>query len=143
MRLPIMAAVGVTSLAALGAYTQVGGPGQQQRVPHTVTVNVTCPAPGGNQRDAVTPWEAQLQVGDTLEWNLAEPVLSDTLDISLKQAGRRWPFANQARARGRRRARGHQARDRGRYDYNILLRCPAPGGRSRLITIDPDFIINE
>lgn len=140
MRWPIVA-VGVTSLVALGAYTQAGGPGQQ-RVPHTVTVNVTCPAPGGNLRDAVTPWEAQLQVGDSLEWNLVEPILSDTIEIALKETGRRWPFANQARARGRHSARGHRARDKGRYSYNILLRCPAPSGRPALITIDPDFIIN-
>jgi hypothetical protein len=142
MRLPIMA-VGVTSLAALGAYTQAGGPGQEQRARHTVTVNVTCPTRGGNVRDAVTPWEAQLQVGDSLEWNLVEPILSDTIEISLKEAQRRWPFANQARARGRRRVRGHGARDKGRYSYNILLRCPTPSGRPALITIDPDFIINE
>lgn len=142
MRRPIITAVGLTSLAALGAYAPAGRPGRQQQAPHTVTVNVKCPAPGGNQRDAVVPWERELNVGDTLVWNLVEPVLSDTIQITLKQANRRWPFAGAARAAGRRSARAQGARDPGRYSYNVLLRCPAQGGPA-LITIDPDFIINE
>jgi hypothetical protein len=105
-------------------------------------VNVTCPRPGGNQRDAVQPWEVRLQLGDSLEWNLMEPILSDTIDISLKETGRRWPFANPDRPRGRRIARAHRARDRGRFAYNITLRCPGPGGQPRLVVIDPEFIID-
>lgn len=142
MRWRIMLAVGFASLAALGAQRRADPSVAQQRPPRTVTVAVMCPAPGGNQRDAVQPWEARLLVGDSLEWSLAEPILSDTIDISLKEPQQPWPFANPERPRGGRVARGHRARDRGRFAYNITLRCPDPDGQPRLVVIDPEFIID-
>jgi hypothetical protein len=139
MRWPVTLAAGFVSLTALGAHTQ-GDPPQQ--APRTVAVNVTCPRPGGNQQDAVQPWEVRLQVGDSLQWNLIEPILSDTIEISLKETERRWPFANPDRPRGRQIARAHGARDRGRFAYNVTLRCPGPDGQPRLVVIDPEFIID-
>ena len=91
---------------------------------------------------AVQPWEVRLQVGDSLQWNLIEPILSDTIEISLKETERRWPFANPDRPRGRQLARAHGARDRGRFAYNVTLRCPGPDGQPRLVVIDPEFIID-
>ena len=141
MRWPITVAAGFVTLTALGAHTRTGQ-SVPARVARTVTVNVTCPGPN-NQRDAVQPWEAQVQVGDSILWNLVEPILSDTIMISLKDSSRTWPFASPNRPRGRRSAGGQNALIVGRYPYNITLRCPVQGGPPAFIVIDPDIIIRE
>ncbi len=136
MRWPITLVVGSVSLATLGANGRPAPPAR------TVTVNVTCPNPE-NQRQAVQPWQAQLRLGDTIQWNLAEPILSDTIMISLKDSSETWPFASRANPRGKRSARGQNATAAGHYAYNVTLRCPVKGGPPAFVVIDPDIIINE
>ncbi|MBI4500510.1 MAG: hypothetical protein HY700_05055 [Gemmatimonadetes bacterium] len=139
MRRFVSLAVGFVSLAALGAHGRAAS-SVPTGVGRTVAVNVTCPGPE-NQRAAVQPWNAQLQVGDSILWNLVEPILSDTIMISLKDSLRTWPFASPARPRGKRSAGGQRALVMGTYAYNITLRCPVGGGPPAFIVIDPEFII--
>ena len=141
MRWPITVAAGLVTLTALGAHSRTGT-SVPARGARTATVNVTCPGPN-DQRDAVQPWQAQLQVGDSIQWNLVEPILSDTIMISLKDSSGTWPFASPNRPRGRRSAAAQNAFVVGRYAYNITLRCPVRGGPPAFIVIDPDIIINE
>jgi hypothetical protein len=136
MRLPVAMAAGCLSLIVLGTHSR------PERMARTVTVSVTCPGPNG-QRQAVQPWQAQLQVGDSIAWNLVQPVLSDTIMIALKDSSEQWPFTSPRNPRGRHNAEAHGAFVVGHYAYNITLRCPVQGGPPAFVTIDPDIIINE
>jgi hypothetical protein len=136
MRWPVTMAVGCLSLFALGTH------GRPERVASTVTVSITCPGPNG-QRQAVQPWEAQLNVGDSIAWNLVPPILSDTIMIALKDSSQTWPFSSPRHPRGRHGATAQGAFVVGQYAYNVTLRCPVRGGPPAFITIDPDIIIKE
>ena len=135
MRWPVTMAVGCMGLIALGMHARPAP------VARKATVSVTCPGPNG-QRRAVQPWQTRLQVGDSISWNLVQPILSDTIMIALKDSSQTWPFRSPRHPRGRHSAGAQGAFLAGHYAYKITLRCPVRGGPPAVITIDPDIIIN-
>jgi plastocyanin len=131
----VIALTGAVALISLGA-----GPAPVgiSTPPKTATVAVHCPV--GKTAAFVTPEHLTIAVGDSVEWQAADSLVSDTIDISLKDARRAWPFAGRL-ARGRRHARAHAARTRGTYAYSVRMQCTLPNGKTRRVVIDPDMII--
>ena len=114
----------------------------------TATVTVHCA--NGADSAFVTPARVRIAVGDSVEWEMAGNVASDSIVITLKDSKRTWPFAGRApRGRGRADAqagvrsdvRANRAHTRGTFAYNVDLLCHVPGGGARPIRIDPDIII--
>lgn len=106
--------------------------------PTTATVSVHCPE---GDRDAfVTPEQVRVRRGDSIQWQSAGTIVADSIQISLKDAGRAWPFSG-APARGARLARAMSAATPGTYSYNVRLVCRIPDQGVRVIVIDPDIII--
>lgn len=120
---------------------------------HTVrakTATVTVHCSNGTDSAFVTPTRVRIAVGDSVEWEMAGNVASDSIVITLKDSKRTWPFAGRApRGHGRADARAgirsdvraHRAHTRGTFAYNVDLLCHIPGGGTRAIRIDPDIII--
>jgi plastocyanin len=110
----------------------------------TAVVEVHCPE--GNHDAFVTPAQLHIAVGDSVEWDMAGNVDSDSLIITPKDTRRAWPFEGRPPrgsrgGRARSWARAHRASQRGTYSYSVTLACRAPGGGTRAVTIDPDIII--
>jgi hypothetical protein len=101
-------------------------------------VAVLCPA--GSNPARVQPAIDSISRGDSIRWHMTGPVLSDSVNITLKNAQQRWPFAGTA-PHGDSVATTAQAVDSGAYQYRVALWCRVPGGTAQPDTIDPDIII--
>ena len=112
----------------------------------TATVTVHCS--NGTDTAFVTPARVRIAIGDSVAWEMAGNVASDSIIITLKDSKLVWPFAGNT-PRGRSDVRGgvradvraHRAHTRGTFSYNVDLRCRNPGGGTRAVRIDPDIII--
>lgn len=107
---------------------------------NTPRVMVHCS--NGQNPAFVTPPQVRIAVGDSVEWQMAGNVASDSLQITLKNGDQDWPFDGTP-PRGGSSARANTARTQGTYPYNVRLLCRVPGGGTREEIIDPDIIIGE
>lgn len=109
------------------------------RLASTARAQVHCP--NGNNEAFVTPAVLRIALGDSVEWNMAGPVPSDSIVITPKDSAQAWPFDGTP-SRGGANARANRARVRGTYSYNISMLCRAQGRGLQRVTIDPDIIID-
>ncbi len=107
--------------------------------PGLATVTVHCRA--NTTPGFVTPPTLTISRGDSVEWQMAHNVISDSINISLKGSGQTWPFAVKVPPHGRPPVVAPQATDTGTYRYRVVLWCPGPGNVIRPDTIDPVLII--
>lgn len=135
------------SLVALFSLTGLrGGPdaaSHPARAAQTVRVTIVFQCEGTR---SVSPWIARLAPGDSIEWVLDPSSDITEFEIRKKRALQGWPFASAHPARGRPGAPAFGREMRrgasGRYAYDIVTRCPGPGGSMRPAVIDPDIIID-
>ena len=136
---PMTVVAGAAAVLGLVAFTSARTP-----MAHSAVVEVHCPE--GDSGAFVTPAQLHIALGDSVEWDMAGNVDSDSLIITPKDTRRAWPFEGRpprgARGgRARSWARAHRANQRGTYSYSVTLQCHIPNGGTRAVTIDPDIII--
>lgn len=128
----------VTALATVVVIGSAALPSAARPVRASSQVVVHCP--NGGTAAFVTPQQVRIAVGDSVEWRMTGPVLSDSLVISLKDSTKAWPFTGSTPA-GQTSARTGRAATAGTYAYAVSLRCREPGAGTRAVVIDPDIII--
>lgn len=128
----------VTALAAVVVIGSAASPSATRPIRATSQVVVHCP--NGGTAAFVTPQQVRVAVGDSVEWRMTGPVLSDSLVISLKDSTKAWPFTGGIPA-GQTSARTGRAATTGTYAYAVSLRCREAAGGTRAVVIDPDIII--
>ena len=131
----VIAMKGIAAILCIGSVGLLLSAKPANKTEH---VMVHCPA--GNQSAFVTPVQAHLTLGDSLEWRMTGQVVSDSLVISLKDEQKAWPFDGDP-SRGGTSARANDAHTAGTYGYNVTLLCRVPGGGTNRVVIDPDIII--
>lgn len=132
IRIAALATVAVVS----GAIVLAAAPSAQRAT--TARAQVHCP--NGNAAAFVTPPVIRIALGDSVEWNMAGPVPSDSIIITPKDTAQAWPFEGTP-SRGGPQVRANRATIGGTYSYNISMVCRVQGGGLQRVTIDPDIII--
>lgn len=135
---PAFAFIGVGALTLLLAgAARVPSP----VAPHgkVAVVQVHCPA--GNKEAFVTPNKVKISLGDDIEWRMGGQVVTESIQISLKDPDQAWPFDGNP-SRGAKTARARGAHTPGTYAYNVTLVCQTADGPQEVV-IDPDIIIAE
>ena len=139
--------VGSISALALAAFVGIPGKAEGQGTPPNqvdVTVDIRC-QPGNGVSFSLTPWSAQLAVGDSIAWILHPDAQVTEITITSKQAA--WPFVagppykgNARRPpKGKGMKPGVRAGDK--YSYAVTAACPRADGTFSTVIIDPDMII--
>lgn len=131
-------ALALAGSATLLAVVVAAIPFSARRDPVAVKVLVHCPT--ATQSSFVSPAQVSISVGDSIQWRMAGPVVTDTLFITLKEPAQTWPFSGPM-PKGRNGAQTGPSLTKGTYGYNVTLECRISKGPSETIVIDPEFKI--
>lgn len=135
-RAAAFASAGALALMLVGASSAPSPAPARGKV---AVVQVHCPS--GNRDAFVTPNQVKISVGDDIEWRMGGQVVTESIQISLKDPDQAWPFDGSP-SRGGKSARARGAHTPGTYAYNVTVVCQTPDGPQEVV-IDPDIIIAE
>ena len=123
-------------VAGVATASMVAEPVRAARQPSTEVITVRCRGANGPviDKESVT-----IALGDDVLWRSSGSSIADSLEVSPKEEGARWPFAG-GPSKGGSSARARGARMRTTYQYNLSVMCRVGNG-TEWFTIDPDIII--
>lgn len=110
----------------------------------SVAVDIRC-LPGNGVQFSLTPWAAQLALGDSIAWILSPDAGVPEITITSKTAA--WPFLAGPPYKGNAskppKAKGMKAAVKAgdKYAYAVNAVCTRADGTSSNVIIDPDIII--
>ncbi|HEX2721760.1 MAG TPA: hypothetical protein VHM24_02500 [Gemmatimonadaceae bacterium] len=110
-----------------------------------VAVDIRCLS-GNGVSVTLSPWSAQLFVGDSIAWLLNQDAGVSEITITPKQSTS-WPFTSNGPYKGNAKTppkgKGMKAtvKPGDRYSYNVTAACVRADGTTSNVVIDPDMII--
>ncbi len=136
MRRPNLLLATVALITGAAALALVPEPARAARQPSTEVITVRCRGQNGPVIDKPS---VTIGLGDDVLWRSSGSTIADSLEVTPKEEGARWPFAG-GPSKGGASARARGARFRSTYQYNLQVMCRVGNG-AEWFTIDPDIII--
>ena len=138
--------IAIIAVALVVSSTQAQAQVQQMTsTGNVVVVDIRC-QPGNGVQFSLTPWAAQIPLGDSVSWVLSPDAGVTEITVAPKDA-KKWPYDDAPPYKGNA-AKGPKLKKMksnvkagDKYSYNVSAVCTRADGTVSNVIIDPDMII--